>query len=77
MSLSRMQVLSIGMIFFVGVMSNNPKHASWGLWTIFGTTALGAVIAGMYVLVIASDVIVMHECVIIILQCLLSLNFEE
>lgn len=55
MSLSRMQVLSIGMIFFVGVMSNNPKHASWGLWTIFGTTALGAVIAGMYVLVIAME----------------------
>ena len=34
------------MIFFVGVMAGNPRHVSWGLWTIFGTTALGALIAG-------------------------------
>ena len=40
------QVLSIGMIFFVGVVSGKPSHVSWGLWTIFGTTALGALIAG-------------------------------
>ena len=37
--------MSIGMIFYVGVMSQNPKHVPWGLWTLFGTTAIGALLA--------------------------------
>jgi hypothetical protein len=46
-----LQVLIIGMIFFVGAVSENPRHVSWGLWTIFGTTALGALIAGQNMII--------------------------
>lgn len=33
------------MIFFVGAMSSNPKDAPYGLWSLVGMTAFGAIVA--------------------------------
>ena len=40
------------MIFFVGAMSSNPKDAPYGLWSLVGITAFGALIAGIYSIVV-------------------------
>ena len=36
------------MIFFVGAMSSNPSDAPYGLWSLVGITAFGALIAGNF-----------------------------